>query len=303
MRDLYAALASNMKALLESHWLLCDGGVFAAAFYGAQGRLLGSGKLRIACHELIKTHVPMDARVRRTWRWSSFRQGPIHTHCELVFGRLFSDDRMAGDGEADTLAGTAQRNLASIAGGKPWGHLLAYRLGGILVAVYDPIGKAVGVPMAQLFAPRTNSHIQEPWWSQYSPMGLLACKARLCADPGYRVHNVKQRTSRTSVARADAICEVHPPDLGVRMSANRWQGSVGQTLSFVRRHSKFQHCIAVESPFPLERVGAYLQLKGTWRKTSTTVQGRGGLEISLISMEPTEFASDNWSGTEFDTMP
>ena len=262
VRGVNLAHQSNVQALLGRRRFLRDGSIVAAAFCGAQGRLPGVARQRITGYELIKTRVPMDARVREAWQRSFFRQGRFQTHYEPVIVRLFSDDGLVGTGDADMPEPAARRVLDSMIGSTAWEHLLDDSLGGILVAVYDLIGKAVGLPVAKLFASKTKSHIQQTWWSQCYAPELMASEAKLGADLGYRVYKIKARPWEDPVAQAEAICEVIPQDMRVSVDANGWWGSVGRTLHFTRGLSKFHHYFAIESPFPRERIDAYRQLKG-----------------------------------------
>ena len=47
--------------------------------------------------------------------------------------------------------------------------MLDDRLGGILVAIYNLIGKATGLPVSKIFAARTKTHIRQTLWSQCFP--------------------------------------------------------------------------------------------------------------------------------------
>ena len=252
-----------MHTSLSRRRLLRDGSVMAAAFWGgSRRRLRGSTKQRITRYELIRTKVPMDGRVREAWQRSFFRQGRFQTHYEPVIVQLFSDEGLVGIGDADMPRSAARGILDSMVGSTPWDHLLDDRLGGILVAVYDLIGKALELPVAKLFASQTKSHIQQTWWSQCFPPELMAAEAKRGADLGYRVHKVKARPWEDPVAQAEAICDVIPKDMRVWVDANAWWGSVGRTLHFSERLSKFHHYFAIESPFSRDRIDAYRQLKG-----------------------------------------
>ncbi len=235
----------------------------AAALAGARGGLLrGAGNQTITRYELIPTKVPMDGRVREAWQRSFFRQGRFQTHYEPAIVRLFTDEGLVGIGDADMPAGAARAILDSLVGTSPWDHLLDDRLGGIIVAVYDLIGKAVGLPVAKLFASQTRNRIQQTWWSQCFPPELMATEAKRGADLGYRVHKVKARPWEDPIEQAEAICEAIPRDMRVWVDANAWWGSVGRTLHFCERLSKFHNYFAIESPFARERIDDYRRLKG-----------------------------------------
>ncbi len=248
--------------MLDRRELLRAGGIIAAAMAGAQSELFGAERLRIERYELIPTRVPMAERVRDAWQHSFFRQGRFQTHYEPVIVRLFSGDGLIGVGDADMPAESARTILESLVGKSAWDYLLDDRLGGIVVAIYDLIGKALEKPVAKLFSPKTKSRIQQTWWSQCFPPELMATEAKRGADLGYRVHKVKARPWEDPVEQAEAICEAIPRDMRVWVDANSWWDSVGRTLFFTKRLAEFPNYFAIESPFPRERVDYYRELKG-----------------------------------------
>ena len=210
-----------MHTPLGRRRFLREGSIAAAALAGLHSvRLPGAAKQRISRYELIRTRVPMDERVREAWQKSFFRQGRFQTHYEPVIVKLFTDDGLVGIGDADMAAESAREILESLVGSSPWEHMLDDRLGGILVAIYDLIGKATDLPVSKLFAARTKTHIQQTWWSQCFPPELMASEAKRGADLGYRVHKVKARPWEDPIAQAEAICDVIPRDMRVWVDAN-----------------------------------------------------------------------------------
>ena len=168
-----------MRASLGRRRFLREGSIAAAALAGLHSVCLArAGRQRISRHELIRTRVPMDERVRVAWQRSFFRQGRFQTHYEPVIVKLFADDGLVGSGDAEMAAEPPSKILESVVGPSPWEHKLDGRLGGILIAIYDLIGKAAGLPVSKLFAARTKTHIQQIWWSQRFPPVLMASEAK-----------------------------------------------------------------------------------------------------------------------------
>lgn len=219
-------------------------------------------KIRISGFELTPTRVPMDERVREAWQASFFRQNRFQTHYEPIIVRIKTDADVTGIGDAMMPADQARRLLEQMTGHSPWEYLLDDRLGGILVAVYDMVGKIVGLPVSRLFSPDVKTHIQQTWWSQCFPPDLMASEAKRGADLGYRVHKVKARPWEDPIEQAEAICGAIPRDMRVWVDANAWWGSVGRTLFFTERLEKFHNYFAIESPIRREKVDGYRELKG-----------------------------------------
>lgn len=204
----------------------------------------------------------MDERVREAWQRSFVRQGRFQTHYEPAIVQLFTDDGLVGVGDADMPLEAAQAVLDSLVGTSPWEHLLEDRLGGVLAAIYDLLGKATELPVAKLFSSQTKQRVRQTWWSQCFPPELMAAEAKRGADLGYRVHKVKARPWEDPLEQAAAICEAIPRDMRVWVDANAWWGSLGRTLHFCERLAGFHNYFAIESPFSRERLDDYRRLKG-----------------------------------------
>ncbi len=226
-----------------------------------QGIARSAGELRITKYEVIPTRVPMHERVREAWQKSFFLQSRFQTHFTPTIVRVFAAD-LVGVADAMMDAKRARDLLASMVGHNPIECLMDDRLGGMLAAVYDLVGQAVGLPVSRLLASQPRARIQQTWWSHCFPPELMASEAKLGAELGYRVHKVKARPWEDPIDQAAAICEVIPRDMRVWVDANAWWGSVGRTLSFCERLAKFHNYFAVESPIRRERLDGYRELKG-----------------------------------------
>jgi L-alanine-DL-glutamate epimerase-like enolase superfamily enzyme len=221
----------------------------------------GAGGLRITKYEIIPTRVPMHERVREAWQKSFFLQNRFQKHFTPTIVRLFAGD-IVGIGDAMMPAGRARGILESMVGKNPVDYLLDDGLGGVLVAVYDLVGKAQEMPVSRLLAANPRPRIQQTWWSQCFPPELMAAEAKLGAELGYRVHKVKARPWEDPIEQAAAICDAIPRDMRVWVDANAWWSSVGRTLHFCERLEKFHNYFAIESPIRRERIDGYRELKG-----------------------------------------
>lgn len=163
---------------------------------------------------------------------------------------------------------SARELLQSIVGTSPWEHRLDDRLGGVLVALYDLIGKAVDLPVSRLFSSSPRSPVRQTWWRQCFPPDLKVSEARCGADLGYRVHKVKARPWEDPMEQGEAKCEVVPRDMRVWVDANAWWGSLGCTLHFCEQLAAFDNYFAIESPFARERTEDYRRLR---RRTALLV--------------------------------
>ena len=147
-------------------------------------------------------------------------------------------------------------------GRSPWEFALDDAIGGIAIAVYDLMGKATGMPVARLFAPRPKEKIVQTWWSQCYPPAVMASEAKLGYERGYRVHKIKARPWEDPAEQAAAICGAVPKDMKIWADANATWQTVDQTLAVVRKLAAFSNYFAIESPVPRQDVEAYRRLRG-----------------------------------------
>lgn len=216
---------------------------------------------KIVSAEVIATRVPMHERVRDAWAKSFQLQDRFQTHFEPVLVKLRSDEGLIGIGDADMPAARAKALAQSLIGHSPWEYLLDDSLGGVLVSVYDLLGKMSGMSAARLFSNSPKDKIVQTWWSQCFPPALMASEAKMGYELGYRVHKVKARPWEDVYEQAQAICEAVGPDMRVWADANAWWRSVGRTRHYISKLAQLPNYFAIESPFRREQIDDYRALK------------------------------------------
>ena len=218
--------------------------------------------MKITSYEIFPTSVPMRENVREAWLAAWKLQNRDQPEYEVNLIKLKSDEGLVGVCDAMMPRARAEQVAKSLIGHSPWEYLLDDSIGGLLVAVYDLLGQASGLPVSRLFSPRPQEKIIQTWWSQCFPPALMASEAKRGYDLGYRVHKVKARPWEDPIAQAAAIADAVPPDMRVWVDANAWWRSVGRTLHFVEGLSQFPHYFAIESPLKREHIDGYRMLKG-----------------------------------------
>ena len=150
---------------------------------------------RITRYEVIPVRVPMHERVREVFAEVYRKQGINRDYYDSTLVKLYTDEGLMGVGDAllnveDSLGSVPEVEAICkrLIGHSPWEFLMDDNLGGVLMAVYDLIGQASGLPVSRLFAPNPKTHIVQSWWSQCFPSDLMASEAKLGYDLGYRVH-------------------------------------------------------------------------------------------------------------------
>lgn len=219
-------------------------------------------KLRLTRWEIMTVRIPFADRVREAWIRSWQNQKRDQSDYVLHFVRLHTDQGVSGIGEAKMARPQAEAKLAAMMGHSPWDYLLDDGLQGILIAVYDLLGKATSQPVARLFSNDPRKSITPTWWSQCFEPDVMASEAKLAVKLGYKVHKVKARPWQDAVKQAEAMCAVVPRDFKIWVDANASWETAARTVDLVKQLSRFPNYIGIESPVPRSAVEEYRRLKG-----------------------------------------
>lgn len=217
---------------------------------------------RISRFEIMPTRLKYYEPVREALTNSFALQGRDQTSFDPTMVKIHTDDGLTGICNAGPNRQRAEATLKRMVGHSPWEYLHDDSIGSLLVAVYDLIGQAAGLPVSRLFATNPKPKIAQTWWSQCYPSALMAEEAKRGYDLGYKVHKVKARPWQDPVEQAAAICDVIGSDMRVWADANAWWGSVGRTIDICGRLAKFNNYFAIESPIKRPGIAGYRALKG-----------------------------------------
>ena len=224
---------------------------------------------RITGFEVIPVRVHMHERVREVFAEVYRQQGIDRDYYDSTLVKLFTDEGLVGVGDAllnveDSLGSVpkAEAICKRLVGRSPWEFLLDDSLGGILMAAYDLIGQASGLPVSRLFAPEPKTHIVQTWWSQCFPPDLMASEAKLGYDLGYRVHKVKARDFEDPVEQAEAVTSAVPKDLKVWADANSTWVTPERAIKFAEGLTHIPNYFAIETPCERYDIEPFRKLKG-----------------------------------------
>jgi L-alanine-DL-glutamate epimerase-like enolase superfamily enzyme len=218
--------------------------------------------MKITRFDVMPVRVPFHSRLRENFIESYRKQNRNQTSYDSTMVRLYTDAGLVGVAEAGFAPAATRELLQKMVGRSPWEFAFDDSRGGILMAVYDLMGQAAGVPVSKLFAPNPERFIQQTWWSHCFRPGLMQAEAKLAAESGYRVHKVKARPWEDPVQHAAVISGVVPSDYRVWFDANSSWESVGRTLDFARELHKYPIVFGLETPIPNANTEGYRQLRG-----------------------------------------
>lgn len=224
---------------------------------------------RITRFEVIPVRVPMNERIREVFAEVYRKQGINRDYYDSTLVKLYTDEGLVGLGDAlldveDSLGSVprAEAICSKLVGRSPWEFMLDENLGGILMAVYDLIGQAAGLPVSRLFAAEPKEKIAQAWWCQCYPPDLMASEAKLGYDLGYRIHKVKARPFEDPVTQAEAITSAIPSDVRIWVDTNSTWKTVEYSLKMARKLARFPQYFAVETPCERYGLEPFRRLKG-----------------------------------------
>lgn len=219
-----------------------------------------SPALRIKDVERITLRVPFTERVRRwnallVWQWQIV---------ELI--RVTTDDGTVGYGETlphytwgkvsdEALERVRRRNPVELLGDDSLGA-------GLQMALYDVVGKALGVPVHRLFnLPKVRDWCPIAWWNTKMGPEDLAGEAQDAVAAGYIFHKFKTRPWIDVYAQVEAISAVTPPHYRLDMDWNSMLLNVGTATPVLQRLDQYERVSIYEGPIMQRDVEGLRELR------------------------------------------
>ena len=203
--------------------------------------------LRIKDVERLTLRVPYTERTRRwnallVWQWQVV---------EIV--RVTTDDGTVGYGE--TLPHYTWGRVTDAAIDRVRGRLAAELLGepglgaGLDMALYDVVGKALGVPAYRLFnRPKVRDWCPIAWWNTKMSPQDLAGEAQDALAQGYIFHKFKTRPWFDVYEQVEAISAVTPPHYRLDLDWNGMLMNVGTATPVLQRLDQYERVSIYEGP-------------------------------------------------------
>lgn len=216
---------------------------------------------RVTDAERITVLVPFTERTRR---WNLLRS---HQWSVVEVIRLTTEDPdIVGYGETVPLytwGRVPEESLRAVRGANPAGFLGDDTLGaGLQQAVYDVVGKTLGVPMHTLLG---RSQVREAcpisWWSNDMPPEVLAAEAQDALAAGYLSHKFKARPWFCVYEQVERVSAVTPPYYTLDLDWNQMLLDVGRAAPVLRRLDGYERIGIYETPIRQQRYTDYRRLR------------------------------------------
>ncbi|MCZ2148578.1 MAG: mandelate racemase/muconate lactonizing enzyme family protein [Bryobacterales bacterium] len=216
-------------------------------------------KLKITRVEAFGLRIPFNDRVRDNMHENYRRENIDRPDYRPWIVRIHTDEGLAGLGES---AHDPRSYLSALKGRSAYEFLNNGALTpGLMIAVYDLVAQAGGVPISKLFSPKPRPTVQATWWSHCLRPPLLASEARRGVELGYEVHKIKTRRYEDPVEQMAAVAAVVPHDYQIYLDANGSFGSAGKTLTVMDSLRRFEQVKGIEQPIAHEDLVGYRQIR------------------------------------------
>jgi L-alanine-DL-glutamate epimerase-like enolase superfamily enzyme len=204
--------------------------------------------LRIRDVERIVVDVPFTPRcqewnAREIWQWGISEVIRVTTDAPDIVGY----------GETIlhyTWGRVPDAAIERVRGGNPAAFLGDDTLGaGLQMALYDLVGKALGVPVYRLFnLPRVREWCPISWWNIDMPPEALAAEAQEALAAGYTSYKIKARPWWDVYAQVEAISAVTPPHFRLDLDWNNMLLNAGNAAPVLAALDAYPRVAIYESP-------------------------------------------------------
>lgn len=204
--------------------------------------------LRIESIEKTWVEVPMKPRhakhlSRENWDWGVFEILRLRTNSDLV-----------GYGETMiyyTWGRVPAEQIARVIGRSPFEFLWDDKLGaGLQMALFDLVGKALGVPCYKLIGPAVRDWCPVSWWSNDMPTEDWSEEIREALSLGYMSAKLKARPWRDFAAQMETLAAIVPSDFRFDADFNGFLLNAGNAVPYLLELEKNPAIAIFESPIP-----------------------------------------------------
>lgn len=139
---------------------------------------------------------------------------------------------------------------------------------GLQMALFDVVGKILGVPVYELLGTKVRDWVPISWWSIDAPPKDWAAEAKDAVAAGYTSFKLKPRPWFDIVAQVDAISKVVPPHFKLDLDPNQTWQNAATAIPIIKKLEKYPIVAMYESPIPQNDILGNRQIR---RATSRPV--------------------------------
>lgn len=208
--------------------------------------------MKITRVEFIKVRVPWREDVRdemeKRVEWA---KGGVQRYIYKVY----TDDGLIGYAD-----GPPSNVWQQLVGRSPFDFILDDSYWPLQIALYDLMGKALGLPVYRMFGPTYRLSIPVAYWSHSLSPQVLAKEVEFSVSHGFTVHKVKARPWLNIVEQIDSMAKVAPNGYQFIVDPNCTLWTASKALKVARQLEKYE-ILCLESPIPQQDVTGYKALR------------------------------------------
>ena len=149
------------------------------------------------------------------------------------------------------------------------------RHGGVQMALYDGLGKALGVPAYALMGRQVRNQVPFAYWSCCLGPKEWAVQAQQAAALGYRVYKFKCRPWWDPIEQVAAVAEVVPEGFTCWLDFNGHLRELREAMPILTQLEAFECVGGFESPLPQRDTEGYKDLRKKLNKPIAVHYGSG----------------------------
>lgn len=176
---------------------------------------------------------------------------------QVTLYRVELEDGTVGYGDA--MGGPT--DVSGFVGRHAVGGLRDIAHGGVQMACYDAVGKALGLPAHALMGRQVRQRVPYAYWTIDLPPDVFAAQAKYAASLGYRTFKFKCRPWWDPMEQIEQASQVVPEGFAFWLDFNGHLREVRQALPILNALSQFDCVGGFESPIPQRDAEGYRMLR------------------------------------------
>lgn len=233
------------------------------SFLAATGVSASSDRFTIEAIETVTCRLPF----RPTPKRAMDRELPHWRFTEVLQVRLSSG--AVGAGETllfYTWGATSDDDIARAAGGNAVELMWDDSLGaGLQMALFDAVGKTVGVPVHQLLGHQLHEKTPLAWWNIDMPPQDMASECRTAFESGYMAYKTKGRPWYDIWEQARQIAAAVPGEFKLDMDFNSTLLDAQRAIPICQHLDTYPQSDIYESPIPQRDVEGNVAIRDATR--------------------------------------
>jgi L-alanine-DL-glutamate epimerase-like enolase superfamily enzyme len=189
----------------------------------------------------------------------------MHDIDQHIVVRVRTDTGLIGYGdEEDDASPIPEEMIAGVVGRSPFDFINSDLRMSLAMALYDVMGKHLGVPVYKLMGQKVRDAVPAAAWTRPCPPDVFREEVRRAAAEGYRVFKMHSSPLYDVIEQTRAAEEVAPPGFRLHWDLNRTR-TLGVVLPIVEELQHHAIVGFIEDPLPWDDLDGWRSLRSRTR--------------------------------------